>query len=264
MGWFDRIPGATAYPKAEAAAVKALQLDDNLSEAHVAMGAVKTAWRLDYAGAEKEFVRALELNPKNTGANVWLSHLVQSLGRFDEAIALRKQAIDIDPLDVNLRWGLANVYLTAGRYDEASEQLQLVLGMDPNHYEAHVAQVRIAVAQGKYDEAIALGRKLVASDPENLRAQAFLAWAYGISGRKSEAKEILRSLQQQAGKKHVAPFVFAVTYMGLGDRETALGILEKALDDREYALRLKTEPIFIPLHSDPRFIALLHKAGFKD
>jgi TolB-like protein/DNA-binding winged helix-turn-helix (wHTH) protein/tetratricopeptide (TPR) repeat protein len=264
MGWFGQLPPATAYPKAETAALKALQLDDKLSEAHVAIGAVKAAWYLDYAGAEREFVRAVELSPKNIGAHVWLAHLVQSLGRFDEAIALRKRSVEIDPLDVNLQWGLANAYLTAHRYDAALKQLNVVLGMDPNYYEAHVAQLRIAVAQGRYDEAIAMGRKLVATDPANNRGLSFLGWAYGMAGRKAEAREILQSLQQEDDKDHLSPLAFAVVYMGLGDRDAVLRVLGKALVDRSYAVRLKTEPVFDPLHSDPRFIALLHKGGFKD
>jgi TolB-like protein/DNA-binding winged helix-turn-helix (wHTH) protein/tetratricopeptide (TPR) repeat protein len=268
MGWFSdrgaRLPPATAYPKAETAALKALQLDDKLSEAHVAIGAVKAAWYLDYAGAEREFVRAVELSPKNIGAHVWLAHLVQSLGRFDEAIALRKRSLEIDPLDANLQWGLANAYLTAHRYDAALRQLNVVLGMDPNYYEARVAQLRVAVAQGRYDEAIAMGRRLVATDPANTHGLSFLGWAYGMAGRKAEAREILQSLQQQDDKHHLSPLAFAVVYMGMDDRDAVLRVLEKALVDRTYAVRLKTEPVFDPLHSDPRFIALLHKGGFKD
>ena len=264
MTWYGRVPPAVAWPPAEAAAMRAMQLDDNLAEAHIEVGAVKAAWHLDYAGAEKEFARAQDLNPSAMEANSWYPYLVQCFGRFDEAIALRKRRIEMNPFDPDMQWGLANAYLTAGRYDEAARQVQIVLGMNPKYYEAHIALIRIAVARGKNDEAIAIGRQLVESDPKNTQGVSFLGWAYGMAGRKDDAMRVLRSLQERQKTEYVAPFALITVYMGLGDHEAALHLLGRAIDDRSYVLRLKTEPVLLPLHSDPRFVALLRKAGFKD
>ena len=262
MGWYGELPPATAYPQAEIDARKTLDLDE-VSTAHVALGMVKTAWKLDYGGAEREFRRALELNPRDPDALTDLGHLLQSVGRSDEAIALRKQGVELDPLNTNLQWGLANAYLTAHRYDDAQRQIRVVLGMDPNYAEARIAEVRVAVALRRYDEAIVLARQVVESDPKNLKGQSFLGWAYGMAGRKAEAKEILRRLHQESPNENASPFTFATAYMGVGDRDAVFRLLERAVEDRQYAIRLKIEPVFEPLHADPRFVALLQRAGFR-
>jgi tetratricopeptide (TPR) repeat protein len=247
-----------AYEKAETAARRAIQLDNDLSEAHLAVGVVREGWYLDYAGAEREFLRALELNPRNSLALNFYAHLLQCLGRFDESIAVRNREIELDPLNPAVQWGLANGYLTARQDERGIQQCLLVLRMDPNFSEAHIGLARVYTLRGEYDKAIAEAREAIRIGSQGPRGLAFLGYALGMSGNKSEAKKVLLQLTGQQAK----PFLLAIVHVGLGDREAVLTLLEKALDDRTYALRLKTEPIFEPLHSDPRFKDLLRRAGF--
>jgi tetratricopeptide (TPR) repeat protein len=248
-----------AWTNAEAAALTALRLDDSLSEGHSALGSVKMYWYLDFAGAEREFRRALELNPGNQGALVYYAYLLQALRRFDEDIALREREIEVDPLNPAVQWGLANAYLTARKDDRGIQQALMVIGMDPMMPEPHIALTRVYALRGEYAKAIAEGHRAVevSEGGFRLRSLAFLGYALGMSGRRAEATEILERLKKDGG------FNLAVVYAGLRDWNAVLPILEKALEDRTYAIRLNTEPIFEPLRSDPRFIALLQRAGFR-
>ncbi|HEY8132145.1 MAG TPA: tetratricopeptide repeat protein, partial [Thermoanaerobaculia bacterium] len=254
------VPPRVAFEKAEAAVRKALQLDDDLSEAHSAAGAIKMYWDLDYAGAERELRRALELNPRNTLALQHYGYLLQCLRRFDESLAVKKRQVEIDPMNPGVQWALAHLYLTARQDEQGIRQALMVLSMEPNYQEVYVALTRIHVLRGEYDKAIAYGEKLLQIDPANPRAQAFLGYALGKAGRKAEANQILQHLKKDPRS---SPFEIAVAHLGLDEREAVFPLLEKALNDRTYAIRLNTEPVLDPLRSDPRFIDLLQRAGFK-
>lgn len=251
-----------AWLKAQEAAQNALRLDGTLSEAYTVLGNVKAFWDFDFDAAQRFYNRALELNPRDPSALVSSAYLLQALGQFDQSIAFRKRRIEIDPVSVNAQWGLANGYLTSGQYDLAEKQVQVVLGMDPNYEEAHIALIRIAIARGAYDQAIVEARKL--ETPENARGLAFLGYALARAGRRAEARAVLRQLSERSSTdKNLLYFHQAVIYAGLGDVDSVISLLEKGVEDRTYALRLKTEPVFLPFHSDPRFVALLKRAGFK-
>ena len=254
------MPLSVAFGKAEAAARKALQLDPELSEAHCAAGAVKMYWELDYAGAERELRRALELNPRNTIALTSYGYLLQCLRRFDESIAVKERQIEIDPMNAGAHWALANSYLTARQDERGIWQALMVLSMEPNYTEIYVALTRTYALRGEYDKAIAYGQKLVQMSPSNPRALAFLGYALGKAGRKAEANQILEQLKKNG---HTPPFLIAVVYLGLGEREAVFPLLEQGINDRSYAIRMNTEPVLDPLRSDPRFISLLQRAGFK-
>lgn len=253
--WFGRLHSQTAWTDARNAAQNAISLDNTLSEPYTTLGDVKAQDR-DFDGAAQFFNRALELNPRDTDALMHYGYLLQALGHFDQAIALAKRMIEIDPLSTNAQWRLANAYLTSGQNDLAAKQVQIVLGMDPNYSEAHIALIRLAIDRGDYDGAIAEARKQ-AEIPQNTRALGFLGYALARSGRRGEALNIA---QQLRGQSNLQAFIYA----GLGDSDSMMRVLEKGVDDREVGLRLKTEPIFLPYHSDPRFVALLHRAGFRN
>ena len=259
-GWYHRSPRQTAYVEARNAAQRALDLDPTLSEAHGTLGGVKAALDLDFEGALQVYDRALELNPRDTYALLHYAYLLQSLGRFDQAIALRKRIIEIDPVSTNSQWGLANAYLTSGQNDLGAKQVQVVLGMDPDYAEAHIALIRLAITRGDYNAAIAEARKQ-AEIPENTRALSFLGYALARAGRRDEALAVLHQISDK--KKQPNYFFRAIIYAGLGDADAMMPLLEKGAEDRDTTLRLKTEPIFLPYHSDPRFSALLKRAGFK-
>lgn len=258
-GAFDQLPPRPAFENAKAAVERALQLDDGLSEAHCAAAVIKMYWDLDYAAAEREFIRALEVNPHNTIALMHYGRLVQCLGRFDEAIALRKREIEIDPLNPGAQSFLAAAYLTARQDDLGIQQSRLVLRMDPNFSSVHAHLARIYALRGEYDKAIAEAHEAMRTGSGSLQGLALLGYAMGMAGRKAEANDVLRQLEK-AGGAH--PFDIAIVHMALGHRDEVLRMLEKAVDDRTYVLRLKTEPIFAPLHHEPRFQVLLQRAGF--
>ena len=263
-GWYGRLPHQGAWIDARNAAQRALELDPTLSEAYTTLASLTAAVDLDFDAAQRLFNRALELNPRDTRALLHYAFLLQGLGEFDQAIAIRKRIIEIDPVSADAQWGLANAYLTSAQYDLAAKQVDIVLGMDPNHAEAHIALVRLAVARGDYETAIAEARKQ-AENPQNRRALAFLGYALARAGRREEAKRVLQQLGDGSGPRGKGnAFELAIVYAGLGDADSMMPVLEKGVEDRSYALRLKTEPIFLPFHSDPRFIALLHRAGFKN
>lgn len=257
-GRFGEMPPSVAYPKAEAAARKAIQLDDELSESHAALAMVKESWYADYAGAEKEYVHSLELNPRNNTTLTWYAYLLECLGRFNEAVAVINRAIEINPLSTTAQWVLANIYLTSRQDDLGIQQTLLVLKMDPNLSEAHIGLSRIYAIRGEYEKAIAEAREAIRIGTEGPRGLAFLGYAFAMSGNKTEARAILEQLKNEKA----TPFYLALVYTGLGERDAVFPLLEEGLRNKSYTIRLKTEPIFEPLRSDARFQAILHRAGF--
>jgi TolB-like protein/DNA-binding winged helix-turn-helix (wHTH) protein/Tfp pilus assembly protein PilF len=249
-----------AYERAEPAVQKALQLDPDLSEAHCAAAAIKMYWDFDYAGAEQELRRALQLNPRNSIALTHYAFLLMCLRRFDESMAVRQRQLEVDPLTAGVQWGVANCYLTARQDERGIRQALFVLSMEPNYPEVYVALTRIYALRGEYDKAIAYGRKLVELNPSWTRGWAFLGYALAKSGKTAEARQILQRVKEDPRS---APFDIVVLHLGLDEREAAFPLLEKALDDRMYGIRLNCEPVLDPLRSDPRFTALLRRAGFK-
>jgi TolB-like protein/Flp pilus assembly protein TadD len=255
-----RVPSRGEFEKAKTAIRKALELDPDLPEAHTAAGVFKMYWDLDYAGAEKELRRALELNPRDTAALTHYGYLLQCLRRFDESIAVKQRQMEIDPMSPGVHWGLAHAYLTARQDERGIREAFLVLSMQPKYAEVYVGLTRIYALRGEYDKAIAYAEKLLQFEPSLPRGQAFLAYALGKAGRRTEAKTILEGLKKNP---EALPFDLVVAHLGLDEREAVFPILEKALDDRSYAIRLNTEGILDPLRSDPRFAALLKRAGFQ-
>jgi DNA-binding winged helix-turn-helix (wHTH) protein/TolB-like protein/Tfp pilus assembly protein PilF len=249
-----------AHERAEPAAQKALQLDPDLSEAHCAAAVIKMYWDFDYPGAEQELRRALELNPRNSVAMTHYAFLLQCLRRFDESMAVRQRQLEVDPFTAGVQWGLANGYLTARQDEQGIKQALFVLSMEPNFQEVYVALTRVYALRGEYDKAIAYGRKLVQINPSSTRGWAFLGYALAKSGKTAEAREMQQRLQENP---RTAPFDLVVMHLGFDEREAVFPLLERALDDRMYGIRMNSEPVLNPLRSDPRFTALLRRAGFK-
>jgi DNA-binding winged helix-turn-helix (wHTH) protein/TolB-like protein/Tfp pilus assembly protein PilF len=246
------------WPKAEAATLKALQLDHDLAEAHTAAGAVRMFWYLDFAAAEREFLRALEQNPRDILALRYYEHLLACTGRSEESIALRERVVELDPLSPAFQYELAAGYITARQYDRGIRQAFVTLGMDPNNVAAHVSLATVYTLRHDYEKAITHARK--ASELRGGRPQPVLGYALGMAGRRTEANEVLENLKQ---REDVTPFGIAIVYLGLGNRDAVFPLLQKGIDERSYALRLKVEPMFDPIRSDPRFAALLRHAGLR-
>lgn len=261
------LPGYTAglpreyYPKAKAAAKKALSLDDSLAEAHTTLAIAIWNFDFDFAAANKEFQRAIELNPNYATAHQqYANNTLSALGRFDEAISEGKRAVELDPLSSVINSDLGGDYLYAGRYDEAIAQFRKLLEMDPNYYFGHFLLGQALEMKGARDEAIAEYQKARAlnDDPSLL---GVLARAYGLSGNRAEAEKILDQLKALAKERYVTAYSFALTYLGIGDKEEAFRWLEKSYEDHAGADIgwIRVDPLLIPLHGDPRFEALAEK-----
>ena len=249
------------YPKAEAAARKAIELDDVSAEAHTSLAQICCYYKLDYPQAIREFQRAIELNPNYATAHQWFgSSGLAALGRFDEAIAQVKRGIALDPLSLVINTDLGGTYYRARRYDEAIDQLRKTLEMDPNFYYAHWNLGSALMAKGAFQPAIKEYQKACAltDDPSAL---ALLGRAYAVSGNRPEALKIRDQLEALAKQRYVSSYSLALVYLGLGDKEEALRLLEKAYQDHsgEAVRYIKVDPSLDPLRGDPRFEALVAK-----
>jgi serine/threonine protein kinase/Tfp pilus assembly protein PilF len=249
------VPASEAFPKARTAALKALELDDSLAEAHTALGNVKE----DY---EKEYKRAIELNPGYEIAHAWYSNLLLELGRLPEAIAEARTAQQLDPLSAFTNDNLAAMLYYAGEYDQAIQQCQKTLEIDPASHQAHRHLGQIYTQKRLYPEAISELRKAVELSAGSTEALADLGYVLGISGKKEEAKQILLELEDSSRHHSVSSYHLAIIQIGLGEKELALESLRKAVDDRSPGVvHLKVSPLFQDLRSDSRFGDLLVYTG---
>ncbi len=245
-------------PRARAAAIKALELDDSLGEAHASLGMILFQY-FEFTASTKEFERAIELNPNYPTAHQWYARApLLMTGQLDRAIAEAKRAVELDPVSSIIHAELGGVYMIARRYDEAIEQLRTTLEMDPEFYWAHRYLGLTLELKGATAEAIAEYQKAfeVGDDPTVL---AFVAHAEASIGRHKEAREILARLSETAKTRYVQPYAFAVIHLGLGEKDQALDLLKKNARDHASPATslLPTDPYLDPLRGDPRFEALV-------
>ncbi len=252
-------PRKEAAEKAKAAARKALELDDASAEAHAALGFALNNYDWDWIAAEKEFKRAIELNPGYATAYHWYSLMLNILGRTDEANAMIHRARQLDPVNPNIR-RVVGMYLgQAGEYDRAIEELQAAIELDPSHFNTRLTLGLVYVRMGRYEEALAVLRKADELSGGLPPTRASLGYTYAVFGRKAEAEQILRELQAlPAGRRN--PIAIVYVCLGLGRKEEALRWLEEAFRERHPSvLTLRTNRDFDPLRSDPRFQDLLRR-----
>src|SRR6476660_5697345 len=250
-----------AYPKAKAAALKALQLDDKLAEAHTALGLLLYLSDLDMAGSISEFQHAIALNPNYATAHHWYGNgPLVALGRFDEAIAEGKRAIELDPLSPIINADLGQILYVARRYDEAIAQLRKTLEIDPTFYYAHYNLGMALQRKGELPAAIAEYTKAqqLSDDPF---VQVLLAAAKAQSGDKNAAIQMLAELEELSQHRYVPEYPRTLLYLSLGNRDEAIRRLEQAIADHESLTitMIKDDPKLDPLRGDPRFEALVQK-----
>jgi TolB-like protein/Flp pilus assembly protein TadD len=256
---------AEVYPKARSAAHNALNLDQMLAQAHTELALVNLTFDWDWAGAEKEFKRAIEINPSDSDAHFSYSYYLTFMGRFDNAIAEIRKARELDPVSLVKLTGLAQVLLLARRYDEALEQCRKALEMDPNLGFAYWLLGLVHMYKRSYDLAIPALQKSIPLSGDSPDEPCSLAQAYALSGKRAEAQKLLVALKEQARRKYVSGAPLAVLYFSLGEKDQAFALLEKAYNDRDnMMILLKVDPYFDVLRSDARFTALLHRVGFPD
>jgi eukaryotic-like serine/threonine-protein kinase len=254
-------PPREALPKAKAMAKKALELDETLAEAHTALGYSLFSYDWNFPEADREFQRAIELNPNYATAHQWRGEALIAVQRFDESIAEAKRAVELDPFSLIINHALGYSYLRARQYDQAIEQYRKTIELDQGWYLSHWFLGATYEAKGLPREAIAEYQKAVALN-EDPYALSFLGHVYGASGRKDEAMKILAQMSEMAKQRYVAAYNFAVVYAGLGDHDRAFEWLERSYQDHAYDLTyLKSDPQFDNLKSDPRFADLVRRVG---
>jgi len=262
---YASVPKGETMPKAEAAANKALELDATLAEARAVLGLIKSEFEWDWAGAEREFKLAIELDPSNPTARHWHTLLLLHLGRLDEALAEIKRAQKLDPLSLVINTVMGDALYLRREYDGAISQHKKTLELDPGFAVAHFHLGVVYAAHGKLDEAITESQKaraLTGSGPYGL---ANLGYCHARAGRRSEAAKIVNDLLDLSGQGYSVSFDIAQIYLGLDDKDKTFEWLEKAYQERpQFLLYLKTQPLWDGLRSDSRFTALLKKMGLAD
>ena len=249
-----------AFPRAKGAATKALALDDNLSEAHTSLAFIEDLYDWDWASAEKEYRRALALNPGYATAHHWYAWHLIVMGRNDEGIAELKKAESVDPLSLIISADLADALCIAHRYDESVRQSQKTIEMDPQFAVAHYQLGQALEQKQRHDEAIAEFRRAIELSGGNTTYESNLANAYAVSGRKEEAMNIVKGLENRQGEGSPTDASIALVYVGFGDKDQAMVWLNKAYQAR-FNPSILTRPVFDPLRSDPRFQDLRHRIG---
>jgi tetratricopeptide (TPR) repeat protein len=265
LHYYGDLSPAESYPRARAAAEKALQLDEGLADAHANLGLVKRDYDRDWVGAEREFQRALELDRYSADALQWYAELLTMTGRFDEAEARIEQAQEAHPLSLAIRAVHGWILTSAGRFEEARTQLENTIAMDQDFELSHWFLGQLDFAQKDYRGAIAAFEAATSGDAPPSRRLADLASANAFAGNRDGARALLTELQQrrQAGK-YVSGYDLAIVYAGLGERDRAFAELSGALEERTWEVaNMAIDPMLEPLHSDPRFNRLLVRAGLR-
>jgi tetratricopeptide (TPR) repeat protein len=258
---FNVLPTREVTPKLQSAAAKALELDNTLAEAHTSLAwASFHVW--DWAGADREFKRALELNPRYATAHLWYGEYLSALGRFDDALGEINRALEQNPLSAETSLGLASRAYYARQPDAAIEQVQKVLAMDSKFVPAHVLLGRAYAEKGSAQEALAEFRKALDLSEGDTNELAAVGYAEALAHHEKEARQTLNDLMQRSRDTYVQPVWIAVIELGLGDKSQAFDWLEKGYADRSWWLvNLKVDPFFDSIRSDPRFSDLLRRVG---
>jgi TolB-like protein/DNA-binding winged helix-turn-helix (wHTH) protein/Tfp pilus assembly protein PilF len=256
-----------ALPKAKEAVLRSLELDGTLAEAHTSLARIKAEYDWDWSGGEREFQRAIELNPGYAIAYQWYGSVLSTEGRPEEAIANYRRALELDPLSPIINGVLGQALYYTRQYDQAIQQLQKTLELDPDLFFAR-AYLALAYRQkSKNEEAIAEFEKLLVTSHGHAWALADLGYAYATAGKGPEAQRMLDQLNQQLSRqKFVAADAMAHIYVGLGEKGKAFEWLEKGYERRSLGLGgvgLRVDPLWDPLRSDPRFEDLLRRMNLQ-
>ena len=251
-----------ALPKAKAVALKAIELDESLADAHAVLGWVIFWFEWDWPSAETQLKRALELDPRNADAHSYYANLLSITGRHAEALAEAKLARELDPLNLRVNALEGQVLVYAGQVDPGLDRLQKTLELDPNYALAHNFAALGYIAKQMFAEAADEAHKAIKADPANLRAKSQLGYALARAGKISEAQAVVDEMVRASAEKYVSAASIALVFNGLDDREKTLAWLERALQERDPRLVfLRVDPYWSNLRSDPGFEAVLRRIG---
>jgi adenylate cyclase len=265
LGTFGVVAALEAFPRAKAAALKALEIDDCLADAHAVLGFVQLAHDWNFRGAEMKFRRAIELGPHMPGGHYGYSHLCLAEGRYKEAILEAEHAVDLDPLSLPKNYHLGAICYFARQYDAAIAQLNKTIELDPSFVVAHNVLAAVYALKGMPEEAIAEGERAL-SLSKRLWGRITLGRVHAILGNQAEARKILTEVKEASKSPNLSRAAYcAMMHAWLGEPDQAVEWLEKAYGEREPTLiYLRQSPDFESLHGDPRFSDLLRRIGLAE
>lgn len=267
LGALNYAPSQDMMPNAKSAALKALEIDESLGDAHAALGFVKWIWDWDLNGAEKDLKRAIQLSPQSSIGHYYYSWILWDSGRFEQAIAECRRAQELDPLSAYMSANLGYEYLVAGHFEEAISESRKALTLDPNLYWAQAQIGWTYAAEKKYPQAIAeckkLPKEVFEPKPENQFGALSVAWVYAVAGNKAEAQKILQTFEQFSAESHADPYMIASVYYAFGDTDKCFELLEKAYQQRSPMMIGISHDIMWtgPIRSDARYLELVHRLG---
>lgn len=260
LGEYGAIPTNETIKKAGEAAIRAIEIDNTLAEAHTSLAAVRE-YEWQWADAEAEYKRAIESNPNYATARHWYGVYLSSMGRFDESVRELKVALELDPVSPIINTGLGRAYYSAREYDRAIEQYRKTLDMEPNFAEAHFQLALAYEGKHMYDEAATEYEKS-AQLFDDKTMMSWVARVHALAGRRSEAERFMKELDAMSKERYVSPYFGAMIYAALGDKDHAMKGLERVYDEKSYyVVWLKIDTIFDPLRNEPRFQDLLKRIG---
>ncbi len=257
------VPAKVVIPDAKAAVTRALSLDQQLAEAYISLGLIKTIYDWDFAGAEQALQRALELNPNSALAHRIYGHLLRTTGRLDEALVEFNQALTLEPLSLVANRDVGTTLYCLRQYDRAIEQFQKTLELDPNFATVYGFLERVYETKGLYEQAVAADLKALSFRDDSARVVQALKAVYSASGWKAYWRKRLDLIKEQAGRNgHIEPYPMVLIYTRLGETEQAFEWLETCYQEREFWLNfIKIDPLLDNLRQDARFTDLLQRVG---
>jgi TolB-like protein/Tfp pilus assembly protein PilF len=262
LGYYNALAPTEAYPKAKAAAMKALELEPSLAEPHATLGVIKRDFEWDWSGAEQDFARAVALNPGYAEAYHWHGTLHGMLGRHAQAMATKTHALSLDPLSVVVRTDLARMLYFARDYDQSIAQYRSAIEMDPTFSTAHLWLGQAYEQRRMFDAALAEFQTGVQLTGGSAFSLSKLGHGFALAGSPDRSRSLLSQLLEFSREKYVSPFDIATIHTGLGEHDEAFSFLERAFEERSLWMGyLNVEPQLDPLRADLRFQDLLRRVG---
>jgi tetratricopeptide (TPR) repeat protein len=258
-------PPREVLPKAKEAALRAVGIDDNLAEAHSSLGLTRVYYDHDWTGAEKEFRRALELDPHLVSAHQRYGSYLTFRGRFEESIKHYKIALELDPFSLQINMNLATTYYLQGDYERAVNLLNQTIELEPNYMPTLFVLGCVYIQENRLAEAVAEFQGIYKLDEEAYLALGFMGYAHALAGERADAETLLNILQDISRRKYVSPYSMLVIHLALGPKDRVFELLEQLYEEcNDWLVWLKVSPELRDLRNDPKFKDLLRRVGLLD